>query len=981
VSPLDRLRSSGLLALLVFAPLPYGSVVPWAHAVIEATAALLAGAWVWGMLRQGALRLRPTPLLWPALAMAAVVGLQLLWQLLRPGALASPHATGESARLFLAYLALLLLLGDELVTRRRIVRALAVVIGAGAVLALLGRQNQTRGGSGILWLARDPDAHLDRLTSTFVNPNHQAFYLNVLFFLAVGLLLALTGRRRAPDRDGGEARGTGRALERLPAAVAAGAAVVVLGGALLLTASRGGLLAAAAGVVVVAGVALAGRRPWTAAAVGGLLLLGVLAYASLVGLEPLAARLLPGVNEPIAGVRGPLWTATLRLAGDAGWLGVGLGGFEDAFGRHRPAAVPARYLVDYAHNDYLQLLAETGVVGLGILAWAAGALLVFVLRRWRHRQDPFVRGLTVGALGALAAAAVHSAVDFGVHLPGNALAVLLVAALLPPLVTLRPDPAGDRVGLREWRLPVGPRARLLGLVACPLAVGVVWAVVLPAGLADWHRRTAEPVVRALDRTPRSVSVAALDQAERTLARAAWLDPRSPAVQATHARVAAELAVEVWNRGVGRDGRPLPAGATGSIAERAAASEALFATAHQAYAEALRRRPRGADLHERYGWFLGGLETVRRALRTAAPDGPVPPRLRPLLDALGSLAVRGLGHVRQAVALDPQSAYRQRSLALYALAHLRHEPEGRQTAGEAIHRALVLEPGLAPDLVDRVAAADPELLLAAVPRQYGLFLDVARELVRRGQLPVGRAMLAETLRLASGPEQEVPVRLLWSHALLRSQDPAGALAEARRALVLAPRKPEVHGALAEAYEASAQWDEAQRALATAVALAEPGAPARANEYRARLAALLARRGEGEQALGLRRRTVQAAPRDPWAHVELGRVHEGRGEWAEAFREYRVAEALEPRDARLHREVAQAYLRNGLLREAALAYETALRLSPVDLELRVALAQLYTRMGRREQALEHYRAIAARQTAVGAAGPPAALTLEPLGGPTR
>jgi hypothetical protein len=94
-----------------------------------------------------------------------------------------------------------------------------------------------------------------------------------------------------------------------------------------------------------------------------------------------------------------------------------------------------------------------------------------------------VRGLTVGALGALTAVAVHSATDFGLHLPANALLVVLVAALLPAVVTLRAHRAGYRVDLAEWCVPVtglGRKAALAGAVVLTVIAG---AAPVPLALA------------------------------------------------------------------------------------------------------------------------------------------------------------------------------------------------------------------------------------------------------------------------------------------------------------------------------------------------------------------------------------------------------------------------------------------------------------------------------------------------------------------
>ena len=166
--------------------------------------------------------------------------------------------------------------------------------------------------------------------------------------------------------------------------------------------------------------------------VGGLA--GFATYATWVGMEAVTARLIGVAREPFGDLRWTIWQATVRMALETPVFGVGLGAYQDAFTRFRPTVVPADKLVDFAHNDYLQLLAETGVVGFGLLAWALVGLAVFVVRRLVLRRDPLVKGLTIGALCALAVAAFHSVLDFGLHRPANAILVVATAAIV----------AGDR---------------------------------------------------------------------------------------------------------------------------------------------------------------------------------------------------------------------------------------------------------------------------------------------------------------------------------------------------------------------------------------------------------------------------------------------------------------------------------------------------------------------------------------------------------
>ena len=417
---LDVGVEAGILGILLLSPIPFGSALPWAQAALEILVALTAGLWIVRQLFAGRLAVRLTPLLWPGAAMLVLVGAQLVL----PAGSVTPYATWESFRLLAAYLAFLVVLSAHLVTPARIVRLVSVLVFWGVALASWGLVNRVLGRELVLWLEKE--WYHGRLVSTFVNANHQALYFAILLFLALGMVLRPSRRATAPA--GGSVakslRGAGPA-----ARILFGGAVVVLGVALVLTASRGGVAAAAAGVLAVATLALVGRVR-SSVLVGLAAGLGVFAgYVAWLGADALLSRLAILAREPFADLRWEIWQATLRVAAEAPVLGVGLGTFEDAIIAHRPVGLSAQQYVDYAHNDYLQLLAESGAVGILILGWATAVWVAFVVHRWRDRQDVFVRGLVMGGLGAVAAAGFHSALDFGLHMPANALLLVAVLAL------------------------------------------------------------------------------------------------------------------------------------------------------------------------------------------------------------------------------------------------------------------------------------------------------------------------------------------------------------------------------------------------------------------------------------------------------------------------------------------------------------------------------------------------------------------------
>ena len=941
----DLLVEAGLIGLLLLTPLPFGSVHPWATSALQAAVGVLAALTVTRMLATREVVIPRHPVLWPALAMAILVAIQVI----RPEGSVSPYATWRSAQLYLTLLVLLVVLGAHLVTRARIIRMVSVIVTWGVVLAVVGLVNHALGGTRILWLPKVD--YLDRFTSTFVNPNHQALYFSIPLFLALGLLLQIQPQVKfgaAPPRPASTAwqiGGVGRVLLV--------GAVMVLGVALLLTASRGGVLGALVGLGVLLILTLHRRGSWSLQIGLALAAVAFVGYASGFAMDLLLERVRLVARDPLVDLRWPIWETTIQLVRERPLLGYGLGAFEDAFRVHQPLSIWIMKLVDYAHNDYLQLLAETGVLGALILLWAVVALGVFVIGRWASRRDLFVRSLVMGGLAALTSVAVVSVTDFGLHMPANAVLVVALVALLPAVTTLRLHRSGYRVDLERWRMPLTSTPRVM-LTALTLAVSVIVALA-PVGpaVADWEFRRTLKIAGGAQWDAGVVTLKDLDDVVQRLHRAARLDPRNPTVQMVLAQTSDELARRMWLGGIGRNGRRLP---DASPANRFAASQDLLATAYVAYESSLRERPRASETHEQFAWFLGRLQSIRQVARLGSSDVPIAPALAGAVKTDESLVPRALRHFEEAIRWEPNNAGRHRSFATFALARMDELPDARAIVVQEFRRTLAIDHSMLAAVVDLLSApkVDPRLLALSVPAEPQLLVELGRDLERRGRRAGASAAFEEAIAAATEPSQLVGVHLAYSQVLKARHEHDAALAQVRQALVLAPKAPEVFATLSEVYEAAQAFSDAETALATAARLADEAVSRRSPEYRTRLASYLTRRGDVERALPLRRREVEERPLDPLAHLEVARLLEARGEWATASHSYRLAGELGSTQPAVQREIGRAYLRHGQLPDAQEAFERALRLAP-STDIRLALAEAYVRSGKSEQAIQQYRRV--------------------------
>ena len=123
-----------------------------------------------------------------------------------------------------------------------------------------------------------------------------------------------------------------------------------------------------------------------------------------------------------------VWRDTLHLVAAYPIFGCGLGGYESAFEKFRTSSVDVLQI--YAHNDYLQYLAELGIVGMLI---ASGFLVVIGLRSVRarllHRQ-PDSRWLGLACAGSLAAIFIHSLADYNLYVVANASLLAWICGLV-----------------------------------------------------------------------------------------------------------------------------------------------------------------------------------------------------------------------------------------------------------------------------------------------------------------------------------------------------------------------------------------------------------------------------------------------------------------------------------------------------------------------------------------------------------------------
>ena len=305
------------------------------------------------------------------------------------------------------------------------------IIAWGAIALVLLAFAQHASGTTLVygfWRPRDAGA---RPLGPFINRNHLGTWSLLAICLCVGYLQWRTAHVTPPPtwraRLAGWMDGRRLVLQL---------AIVMLAAVLALGASRSSLVAlmCVAGYVAVAGLARvpaparSAQRPASASRVS-LSSLAALAIVAMLGYGD-SSRLLLRVDETRANGlanRVAIWRDTVPMMSDFPLTGVGAGAFGSAMRTYQTS--PRTYFHNEAHNQYLQIASEGGVL---LSIPAAGALFAFIATAWtqlRRRDDP-MRWMRVAGVAALLGVAVQSIWETGLTLPANGMLAAALAALV-----------------------------------------------------------------------------------------------------------------------------------------------------------------------------------------------------------------------------------------------------------------------------------------------------------------------------------------------------------------------------------------------------------------------------------------------------------------------------------------------------------------------------------------------------------------------
>jgi O-antigen ligase len=413
----------GLLILFTFSVLAFGSVEVWSESILEIGASLLFVGWAALLFLPGGRKAYWSPLNWPLLGFLAIGLIQLLLR-----TTPYPFLTRVELLKLAAYLLIFFLSTQAFRERRDLNRLAWFLILLCFTVSLMGIVQRFASDAkiyGLRTLTEGGDPF-----GPFVNRNHFAGFVELTLPIAFALMI-FRGLRR----------------DMFPMA---GLLAIVPLGAMVLSGSRGGIISFAFAIAVLALLTRSRKGPDAPR----------LAAIAMVGFAALALVLWLGAGKAIERFstlhsgdvslarRSNMVQSAAHIFFDHPLAGAGLGSLVAVYPKYETAY--DGNVVDHVHNDYMELLAEMGLLGA-----LCGIAFLWILSRdartcFLADQGHFSRAIHAGAIAALCGLLLHSLVDFNLHIPSNAILFLLQAhlATTPPLPSEGPG-ARRRVRARD----------------------------------------------------------------------------------------------------------------------------------------------------------------------------------------------------------------------------------------------------------------------------------------------------------------------------------------------------------------------------------------------------------------------------------------------------------------------------------------------------------------------------------------------------
>lgn len=336
-----------------------------------------------------------------------------------------PHASTIALIKYVTYAGVFFLITQDIRERKRINRLIIALICAGSFEAIYGLYGYFSRNYSIFGFSK---IHMPGpATGTYVNRNHFAGYLGMIVFISIGYLLSKV--RVKPRQDYGCRQWLVNLFNsaKTPESGLVLIMIITMILGIVFSLSRMGVFSFVVSLLLVIFFALINKQRRVVSLVFIIFALGL--SASLwYGLDPLIDRYYQSTESYIN--RAVVWESTWRLIKDYPVTGSGLGTYESIFQRYKPRDFSHHLLIyDHAHNDYLEIASEVGIIGILPLLFGGIYFLIVLFKKWSRSENGLSKQISLGGIGAMLYILLHGLTDFNMHIPANAMTLCIIMGL------------------------------------------------------------------------------------------------------------------------------------------------------------------------------------------------------------------------------------------------------------------------------------------------------------------------------------------------------------------------------------------------------------------------------------------------------------------------------------------------------------------------------------------------------------------------
>ncbi|MFC1704263.1 O-antigen ligase family protein [Candidatus Omnitrophota bacterium] len=404
-----------LSVLIIFAPVAKGAVKLWSKSIVEMAILVAVFLWLWKVVNVRhvaknslAAKFKRTPIdlpIWFFVVLAAISSLLSIYK----------YASVQEMLILMAMVGVFYLVVNNF-TDRMVLNFAGLIVVIGAALSLLGIGQYFCGLNHAWWTPKQ------FLAATYVNHNHFAGYLEVAIPLAIGVFISIK-KGKAFVRH-----------QRVIMSILLGSALALMGTAFILAQSRGAWISLIVSLIIM-NIVLIQKKVLSKKSIIVVILVIALAAIFLYGGYDIVAQRLRSIGEFTGGAaveyRPKIYQGTFEMIKKNPLIGTGIGTFVWGFPAYRPDGMLTRTY--FAHNDYLHMMAEMGIMAFPLMVWMIYSVISAGLKI-RHQisetELSMEQAILIGSAIGILSLSLHGLVDFNFHITANMLLVASCAGLI-----------------------------------------------------------------------------------------------------------------------------------------------------------------------------------------------------------------------------------------------------------------------------------------------------------------------------------------------------------------------------------------------------------------------------------------------------------------------------------------------------------------------------------------------------------------------